>query len=565
MQHEKTPGWVIALSVLPALGFCWVWSRFAVNIPFWDDLFVVENSVLPIERSDSLVEKLRYWFGWYTQTEHRIVYNRLVFWVIRALDGTINYRTAMVVGNLSLVGMGLLFLKLFRQLGFLAKFWLPVPFLLFGLASYYNQFWGMGSVSNFTVVWFALLAIYFLVKPTRTAFVLAVGFALAATLTLASGLLVWAVGLVLLFFQRRYAALTAWALLTALTVALYVQGYVRPDWAPDPLRNAFNLSSALRNFTGFLGATIDLLQPRQATFVGYELFGIEYRPSLLPVVAGAGLLVFGTYALLTRVLWPFVRQFSGKQKEATLPTPLLVLSGVLGFVLITALAAALSRAGGDLSAVVNSKYKIYSVLAVIACYALGLLMGHGGQREWLFRIGLVFAVCWHGLGYAQYLPNVLNTRQALRADAANFRLNGSWRFYPAGIVTELANRHTTTIQRADFYRLTEEFSFRKKNPSALRFSVETRPDYLLLTEETLPPPTDLRQGRLVVLSADSANFVFPASPRLAPWRQALRGRLYTTGTVSRVIRANLPPGRYRIGVFDESNGVLRQTNQFLTL
>lgn len=564
MQREKTPGWVILLGVLPVLLFFWVWNRFAINTPFWDDLFVVENSLLPIERSASLAEKLRHWFGWYTQTEHRIVYNRLVFWLIDKLGGEVNYRAAMVVGNLSLVGMGLLFLKLFRQLGFPAKFWLPVPFLLFGLASYYNQFWGMGSVSNFTVVWFVLLAIYFLVKPTRAAFALAVAFALAATLTLASGLLVWAVGLVLLFFQRRYAVLTAWALLTALTVALYVRGYVRPDWAPDPVRNAFHLSGVLRSFTGFLGSTFDLLQPRQAAFGGYELFGVEYRPSLLPIGAGAGLLVFGTYALLTRVLWPFVLFFSGKKTKVPVSAPLLVLAGVLGFVLITALAAALSRAGGDLSAVVNSKYKIYSILAVVGCYALGLGMLRGGKREMLFRAGLGFAVLWHGWGYAQYLPNVLNTRRALQADAANFRLNGSWRLYPAGIVTELANRHTATIERAGFFRLPDGFDFRKKSPSDVRFAVENRPDYLWLTEDTLPPPSDLRQGRFVVLSADSTNFVFPASPRLAAWRQAPLGRLYTAGTVARLSKANLPPGRYRIGIFNEDSGVLWQTNQYLT-
>lgn len=559
------PGWVILLGILPVIGFCWVWNRFAVNIPFWDDLFVVENSLLPIERSTSLLEKLRYWFGWYTQTEHRIVYNRLVFWVIRAVEETISYRTAMVIGNLSLVGMGLLFLKLFRQLGFPSKYWLPVPFLLFGLASYYNQFWGMGSVSNFTVVWFVLLVLYFSVRPTRAAFALAAVFALAATLTLASGLLVWAVGLVLLFFQRRYTALTVWALMTAVAVTLYVQGYVRPDWAPDPLQNAFRLSGALRNFTGFLGATFDLLQPRQATFVGYELFGIEHRPSLLPILTGAGLLVFGTYALVTRVLWSIGLHFSLKKEGEVVGEPLLVLAGVLGFVFITALAAALNRAGGDLSAVVNSKYKIYSILTVITCYALGLWMARGSLREWLFRAGMLFAVLWHGVGYVQYLPNVLNTRQALRADAVNFQMNGSWRFYPAGIVTELANRHTATIERAGFVRLPEAFALQKKIPSTLRIKNENHPDYLLLTEETLAPPSDVGKGRFVVLSADSANFVFPTSPRLAPWWQAPLGRLYRAGMTCRVSKVNLPAGRYRLSIFDETAGILQQTDQFVSL
>lgn len=547
---NETP-WVLALSLLPVLGFAYVWNRYAVNIPFWDDLFVVENSLIPLRDSPSGREKLQYLLGWYTQTEHRIVYNRLVFWLIYTLEGAVNFRTAMVIGNLSLVGIAVFFCRLFRNLRLPARYFLPVPFLLFGLASYANQFWGMGSLSNFTVLFFVLASLYFLVKPTISSFVWSIFFALAATLTLGSGLLVWAVGLVVLFFQRRFAAVTGWALLTALTIAVYLHGYVRPDWSPDPLKNALNPLNVLKAFAGFAGSTFDGLQPRQAMFTGYELFGIEYTPSGLPLLAGTVLVGFAGYQLLIRLVWPTFLALTGKSREAVAPGPFLVLSGLLVFVLITALAAALNRAGGDLSAVLNSKYKINSILLTLGCYALLLLILEKKVREWAFRAFLAFAVVWHAAGYAQYLPNILNTRQALVADAMNFRENGSWLFYPAGVVTELANRHTARIGKTGFYRLPELGNVRGADSLAtkkilLNLEIEKYPNFIRLAERDSPVPADARQGNFVLLKRGERSYYFPTTPRLAGWGRAMTGTLFTNGFLARIFTQNLPPARYRL-------------------
>ncbi|MCY7350977.1 MAG: hypothetical protein LH606_09945 [Cytophagaceae bacterium] len=574
LLSSNQTGWVLAISLLPVLGFWYVWNRYAINIPFWDDVFVVENSLIPIRESQSLGEKLRYWFGWYTQTEHRIVYNRLVFWLIYSLEGTINFRSAMVVGNLSLVGMAVFFYRLFQKLQLPSRYFLPVPFLLFGLASYANQFWGMGSLSNFTVLFFTLASLFFLVKPTWPGFALGIFFALAATLTLGSGLLVWAVGLLVLFFQRRYAPLTGWAILTALTIIIYLRGYVRPDWSPDPLKNALNPVNVLKAFAGFAGSTFDVLQPRQATFTGYELFGIEYTFSWIPLLAGGLLAGFAIYQLLIRLVWPTFLVLTGKISESVASGPFLVLAGLLMFVMITALAAALSRAGGDLSAVLNSKYKINSILLTIGCYALVLLVLEKNPREWAFRAFLLFAVSWHLAGYAQYLPNVLNTRQALLADAINFRRNGSWLFYPVGIVTELANRHTARVEKAGFYQfpaLTVVDSVAARSEGLpLNVGMRNRLGYVQLSELTLPPPVDARLGSFVVLKNQDQRYFFPTTPRLAGWRVALTGRNFTKGFLTRILTQNLPAGAmtgssYQLQRYDLATKRTVELNQNLTI
>jgi hypothetical protein len=566
VRLEWQTAWVLAVSLLPVAGFAYVWNCYAVNIPFWDDLFVVENSLLPIRESHSLAEKLRYWFGWYTQTEHRIVYNRLIFWLIYKVQGVVDYRTAMIVGNLSLVGLSGYFFRLIRNLQLPIRYAMPAPFLLFGLASYANQFWGMGALSNFTVVFFVVVSLSFIVRESRFAFALAIFFALAATLTLGSGLLVWPVALLLLFFQRRYAALTAWTLLTALTVLLYLQGYVRPDWAPDPTRNALNPANILQNFTGFTGAVMDVLQPRQATFTGYELFGIEYRRSWVPLLFGAILSVFVAFRIFILCVKPTYLAFLGRWQGQKTNASMLSLVGLLLFVLITALAAALSRAGGDLSAVVNSKYKIYSILLTLGGYGL-LLLNVGKMREWVFRGFLGFAVCWHLAGYAQYLPNVLNTRQALLADAANFTENGSWRFYPAGIVTRLANQHTTRIGRAGFYqlpRIAADAVTGSQRP-ALPVEVQYFSEYIGVGENTLPPPTDWRSVRLLVLRDESKAFYFPTTPRLAGRAQAFLGQAFSPGFLSRIYRANLPAGRYRLTLYEPATATCTPLDSSVTV
>ncbi len=560
--------WVLLFSALPVLGFAYVWNRYAVNIPFWDDLFVVENSLIPLQNSQSLGEKLRLWFGWYTQTEHRIIYNRLIFWLIYQAESLVNYRTAMVIGNLSLVGMAVYFFQLFQKLAFPARYFLPVPFLLFGLASYANQFWGMGALSNFTVILFVLGSLSFLVRKTPVSFGLAVLSALAATLTLGSGLLVWPVGLLLLFFQRRYSALLGWASLTAVTILFYTRGYVRPDWAPNPLQNAVNPVNILQTFAGFAGATFDILQPRQATFTGYELFGIEYHFSWLPVFLGSILIAFIAFRIFIQYVKSAFLGLKGPFRIPPFPPAALNLIGLLVFVLVTALAASVSRAGGDLSAVLNSKYKIYSILLTLGGYALWLMWMEGRAREWSFRLFMAFAVLWHVAGYTQYLPNVLNNRQALLADAMNFQQNGSWRFYPAGVVTRLANHHTTRIAEAGFYQLPtgpDLLPPDSTGQSLRRVELMEHPDYVLVAENTLPVPADPRQGRFLLLSRNSQRFFFPTTPRLTVWSQAILGQPFTSGFLSRIYTVNVPEGRYRLGLYDPATHTATPLDSYLTV
>ncbi|MBC7893201.1 MAG: hypothetical protein H7Y12_13370 [Sphingobacteriaceae bacterium] len=544
--------WVLVVSLLPIIGFAYTWSRFAVNIPFWDDLFVIENSVLPINQTVGFTEKLHYWFGWYTQTEHRIVYNRFVFWLLHALQGEVDYRAAMVVGNLSLLGLSLFYFRLFVTLRLPVRYALPGPFLFFGLASYANQFWGMGSLSNFTVLLFVVCCLWFLVQETTRGFGLAVFFALAASLTLGSGLLVWAVGLLVLFFQRRYATLAGWAFLTATTILVYIQGYIRPDWAPDPLKNALNPLHVSKAFTGFLGSVFDVLQPRQAVFTGYELFGVEYQFSVLPLVAGAVLVSFVFHQLWTRLVWPTARTFLGSESKTIPSRGFLIVAGILLFFMVTALAAALNRSGGDLSAVLTSKYKINAICFTLTVYALVLLSQTERWQEWGFRFFLAFSVLWHLAGYVQYLPNVLNTRNALLADAQNFRLNSSWRFYPPGIVTQLANRHTETIERLGYYRVLDILSAAtivEKPVDALGNVVE-KPGYLLLEEKRPITPTEHSNHYFLLLDNGPLRLCFPTSSRLNSWSKAVFGQPFGTGITARLYTQNCPPGTYRMTLYD---------------
>gem|GEM_PF-6102651 len=543
---------MVIVSLLPIVGFAYTWNRFAINIPFWDDLFVIENSVLPINQAVGFTEKLHYWFGWYTQTEHRIVYNRFVFWLIHALQGEVNYRTAMVIGNLSLLGLSLFYFRLFFTLRLPIRYALPGPFLFFGLASYANQFWGMGALSNFTVLLFVVGCLWFVVQETTRGFGLAVFFALAASLTLGSGLLVWAVGLLLLFFQRRYAALTAWTFLTLATILIYIQGYVRPDWSPDPLKNALNPLPILNAFTGFLGSVFDVLQPRQAVFTGYELFGVEYQFSALPLLAGTVLVGFVGYELWRRLVWPTARTFFGSKTSENPSKSFLILAGIVLFFMITALAAALNRSGGDLSAVLTSKYKINAICFTLSVYALFLLSQTERWREWGFRFFLAFSVLWHLTGYIQYLPNVLNTRNALIADAQNFKLSGSWRFYPQGIVTQLANRHTETIVRAGYYRVPDIHSIADivEKPVDVLVNVAEKPGYLLLEEKGRLIPSNPYNPYFLLLDKGPFRVCFPTSVRLNSWVNAIAGKPFGVGNIARLPTQNCPPGTYRMTLYD---------------
>ena len=122
----------------------YIFLKYAVNIPHWDD-HALKAFQVNYNKSSSFVEKIQLIFA--QHNEHRIALTRLFSLLIYEIKGTIDYRWLMILGNLSLIGtfsLLCLILKKHNCSGepFAVFYFIPISFLFFGLQLHENLFGG---------------------------------------------------------------------------------------------------------------------------------------------------------------------------------------------------------------------------------------------------------------------------------------------------------------------------------------------------------------------------------------------------------------------------------------
>lgn len=159
-------------------------STLVCNVPYWDDYDAILHYL-----SRPFTERVGSIFDFHN--EHRIVIPRLVFEVVYAICGMFDFRVCIIIGDLILLGYVFVLGKnLTRNLAW--RYFIPFVALFLSLANYENTLWALTSIQSHGVLLFALLAVVFFDKRERTTcFIMALVFAVAATLTSGSGLGIW--------------------------------------------------------------------------------------------------------------------------------------------------------------------------------------------------------------------------------------------------------------------------------------------------------------------------------------------------------------------------------------
>lgn len=214
---------VALVSLLPA---AYVFSRAAeatANVVYWDEFDTALALVLRLQDGvtpGALVSEL-----FAMNNEHRMVTSRLLFATMFALTGTVNFSVISAIGNATLVALIVLLvvnagtpLRRVQMTAFLGL-------LMFQLQHFENFLWSGSSIDHFQVVLLAAVAMVALARRTRRGMVVGGIFAALATFTLAHGLLTWAAGGLMLLHDRRWKALAGWCASSALTAAVFLQGF----------------------------------------------------------------------------------------------------------------------------------------------------------------------------------------------------------------------------------------------------------------------------------------------------------------------------------------------------
>ncbi len=223
-------------------------------------------------------------------------------------------------------------------------------FGLFHLGHYESFLWSGSSIDHFQILPLAIAAIVGLGQRSARSFGMACVCGGLATFTLAHGLVVWPVGVLVLSRDRRWRELIIWVGIAAVAIAIFFRGFDFNGGHPIGTNGAATAGLVLAYWCRILGAPLAFGHAATGTLIGAVLLFItgirsvcgawERERVLLPVlwfVVGAALLIaigraefsdgvlYSRYLILGGVGWALVI-FEGLNRWRSGARPLLALA-----------------------------------------------------------------------------------------------------------------------------------------------------------------------------------------------------------------------------------------------
>jgi hypothetical protein len=245
------------------------------NVAYWDEIDTAIAMLLKFEAGASWREVLDQLFA--VNNEHRMLTSRLLYAGSYWLTGTVNFIFVGIVGNLCLVGLCGLLVATAGPLARRVRMGVLLAFLLFQLQHYENLLWPGASIDHFQVVVLAAGAVVALARGTRRALMVAGLLGLLASFTLAHGLMIWPVGVLVLAAERRWRQLGLWLGFSAAAAAVFFQGFgFNPAHQVGDVSLA-GLGRKLHYWLALLGAPLALGVAWLAPFLGFGLLALLGR------------------------------------------------------------------------------------------------------------------------------------------------------------------------------------------------------------------------------------------------------------------------------------------------
>jgi hypothetical protein len=181
-------------AIIVAIGYYFAFLyQHAINVPLADDIFDVLQVITALSQAESVTSSLDIIYA--QHNEHRTLASRLVYYGVFNLFGEINFRTLIFIANLSLpILFGLLLFRVRRHsLRYLLA--LPAALIIFQLRAHGVMLWSMAAFAYFYVFLYGFFTLFSLHEVTPLKFTVAATTATLGTFTLASGQLIWLLGL----------------------------------------------------------------------------------------------------------------------------------------------------------------------------------------------------------------------------------------------------------------------------------------------------------------------------------------------------------------------------------
>jgi hypothetical protein len=377
-RYKDKAAWsaIILLLVLPAvISFIFIKTN-GVNVCFWDQW----NFVPLLDKLHN--GQLTFMDLFIQHNEHRIFFPRLVMLLL----GSITHYNNIAEMYLSWFLVCIIAFILFRAYvgtfgatkGAMVKF-IPVVWLIFSLRQFENLLWGF-QVQFFMAVLFFLLALYLLTtsKTIGLRFAASVISGIVCTFSLATGLLVWPIGLIQIWLgwrvqgnESRYTyrkRIIIWCLAGILAFSAYFIGYKIPSHHPSLLSFLQDPISAINYFLVCLGNPLAIEQ--------YMAIGI-------------GILLLSPYIYV--IFHIFTKRGTTSISRMSLPVSLILFT-LLSVVLLT-----LGRSGFGVEQAMASRYTTLTVLGIIGIYLMVLQLKSRYEKVRPFLMGFMISLIALGI------------------------------------------------------------------------------------------------------------------------------------------------------------------------
>jgi hypothetical protein len=270
----------------PAAVFLWLITHYGVNViegDQWDDVTVIRNSYSNLFDWGSL---------WAQHNENRIFFPNLI---VIALSRTVHFdiRAEEYLSAIMLIAATALVILTHKRRSPTTPwlYYCPVAFLMFSLCQYGNMLWG------FQMAWYLVLvamaiSLFLLDRVTLTwaAYSGAMVAAVIGSFSSLQGLLIWPVGLILLYHRRRaWNFVAPWVVVGVASVVLYMHNFNSGKGAAPHSAILHNLVFSAKFYTLEIGDVLGIpFNYRQAGDIWLSLLGLAI------ILVGVGvILVYG--------------------------------------------------------------------------------------------------------------------------------------------------------------------------------------------------------------------------------------------------------------------------------
>jgi hypothetical protein len=478
------------LILFPIVVFYLVFQKYAVNIPHWDD-FAIRNTLAQILETDSISEKIKLLFS--QHNEHRILLTRLSAWFVFLQQGTLNLKSLMFIGFIALLGLLAIFFQISKKYNYPLLAFVPISFILFNVGLFENTFWGMASVQNFGVIFFAFLTFYWLIfsveKQKNHYFYLALFSSFIGVFTSSNGIIIPLIGCLVLLVQQRKKQLIIWLGSSIIFIVSFFFNFQKnPDNVVET--NFSDLKSIIKGIFATLGSILD------STAIA------PTKHMDLAMALGLFLLIFMCIFIYQVIFKKYNRAAFSIYRS----TNDLFLLACLAFIGITSLGIVAARISYGIEVLLTSKYKIYSVLSIIIFYLVALNSLAERFKNSFIQLAIFVGIIFNFYTYIADYQNIKYLNQERITD--QFTQQYSDKSFPTQGIMQVLQQPENK-----FYDSIIDEIWQVRDSTLQNLTIEERAENIFLTLHKSGEKIDLtnpESGLYFILKSDKKIYLYPS-------------------------------------------------------